>query len=64
MGLVEIAGQPVELMLPEAAIAGNPGIGLAHRAGDEAAAAHAAVAPAHHEPRTLEHAQVLGDGGQ
>ena len=64
MGLVEIAGQTVELMLPEAAIAGDPGLGLAHRAGDEPAAAHAAVATAHHEARTLEHAQVLGYGGE
>jgi hypothetical protein len=49
-------GQTVELMLPEAAVAGDPGVRLTHRAGDQAAAAHAAVAPAHHESRALEYA--------
>lgn len=64
MGLVQVAGETVELMLPEAAIAGDPRVGLAHRAGDETAAAHSAVAPAHHESRVLEHPQVLGHRGQ
>ncbi len=62
MVLVQKACQSVELILPEAAIAGDPRVRRAHRAGDEPAAPHAAVAPAHDEPRALEYAHVLGHG--
>ena len=51
-------------MLPEAAVARDPRVGLAHRAHDEAAAAHAPVFAAPHESRALQHPQVSRDGGQ
>ena len=51
-------------MLPEAAIAGDPRARFPHRTGDEPAAPHAAVAPAHDEPRALEDTHVLGHGRQ
>ena len=51
-------------MLPKAAVAGDPGIGFPHGTGDEAAAAHPAVALPHDEPGSLEDAQVLGNGGE
>ncbi len=51
-------------MLPEAAVAGDPGVGLAHRAHDEPAAAHAAILAAVDQAGVFQDAQVPGDGGE
>lgn len=64
MRLIQIAGEPVELVLPETPIAGDPGIGLAHGACDEPAAADPAVAAANDQAGPFEHLQVLGNGGK
>jgi hypothetical protein len=54
----------VELCVPEPPIPFDPPRGAAQRIGREAAPPHAPVAADRGEPRALEHAQVLGHGGQ
>ena len=63
MRLVQIAGEPIELVLPETAVAGDPSVRLSHGAGDQPAAPDAAISPAEDEPGALEHAQMFGDRG-
>jgi len=61
---LQVRGEPVELLLPEPAVAVDPGGRLAHRARDEAAAPAAALAAALEQAGALQHAQVLGDRRQ
>jgi hypothetical protein len=63
-GLAEKAGELVELRFPEAAVLLHPPRRIAQRIGVEAAPPHAPVAANRGQPRALEHAQVLGHGGQ
>jgi len=51
-------------LLPEAAVAVDPGGRLAHRAREEAAAPAAALAATLEQARALQHAQVFGDRWQ
>lgn len=61
---MEILGEGVELPLPKAAVAGDPGGGVLHRARRQPAPAHPALAAAVDQPGALQHAQVLGDRGE
>jgi len=63
-GALEVRREPVELRLPELAVALDPRGGVAHRGGDERRAAHAPLAADAGEPRALEHAHVLRRRGQ
>ena len=62
--MIEIVGQPVELLFPVQPVPLDPGRGLAHRPSDEPAAPHAPVAAPADEPGALEHPQMLGNRGQ
>jgi len=62
--LIQVAGEPIELVFPEAAIAGDPRVGLPHRARDQLTPTDATVAPAHDQPGPLEDLEVFGDGRQ
>src|SRR2546422_8430855 len=63
-GLGEVGGERVELRLPVAAVPLDPAGRLFHGAGDQPAAAHPAMLGVSHEPRALEHAQVLVNAGE
>ena len=57
-----MAGQGVELCLPEGAIPGDPFGRIAQRFRGQPATMHPAVPLAAQQPGTLQHAQVLRDG--
>jgi hypothetical protein len=59
-----VRGEAVELVLPELSIRVEPCRRVAHRVGREAHAAHSPVAPPLHQPRPLEHDEVLADRGE
>lgn len=59
-----MARERIELRLPEPPVAGDPPDGLSQGIGHEAATVNSAVPLAREQPRALEDAQVLGDGGK
>ncbi len=63
-GKFEIACQGIELVFPETAVLLNPGGGLLHRRGGEAATMHAAVNLTREKAGGLEDAQMLRDSGE
>ena len=62
--MLQVGGQLIELALPVALVEVDPVSRLAHRRRDEPRAARAAVASDLGQAGTLEHTDVLGDGGQ
>jgi hypothetical protein len=60
----QVHGEPVELLLPEAAVAVDPSGRLAHRAREEAAPSPAALAATLEQAGALQHPQVFGDRWQ
>jgi len=61
---LQVRSEPVELLLPEPAVAVDPGGRLAHRSREEAAAPAAALAATLEQTRALQHAQMFGDRWQ
>jgi hypothetical protein len=64
VGLLEVAGQGVELRLPEPAVLLDPARGVFHGSGHQPAAAYAPLFRVRHQPRPLEHAQMLVHAGE
>jgi len=64
VGLLEVAGEGVELRLPEPAVLLDPARGEFHGPGHQAAAADATLFRMRHQPRPLEHAEMFVDAGE
>ena len=64
MGRIEIAGECVELPLPEHALVGDPRRSFLERTGHETEDVAPPLAAAFEESRALEHSQVSRDGGK
>src|SRR3954451_3694408 len=62
--LLQVRVEAVEALVPVSAIALEPIVDLAQRAGLEAAGPPLRFAAAHDQPRALEHLEVLRDGGE
>ena len=64
LGPVQIFRQGIKLVLPESLIEANPLAGVLEWSGRKPAAVHAPVFFARQQMRPLQHAQMLGHGGQ
>src|SRR5512144_423856 len=61
LDLVEVIVEALELLLPEPAVRLQPVVDLLQRRRDEGARAALRIAPSRHQPRLLEHLEVLRD---